>query len=698
MQPCATLGCATLGLIKKRMRDGDEENARPQFHRCLGCHGHYKSLSHHLARRHDCAAIYAATTSLQPSPQSDGLAALRERSDLQRAHVKDQVACDLAELRWEKMVSNQTVDGVKSSVKGWLQSVEASLVKDLQPCISPTAGIDVAALLHERLGIFSDIETARLERNYYQGKLGSAYVEPVRRVLGSHVESVKDSEGKVHSSKTVIDVCWDIPLIAQLQALIDNDPGAWKAIQSASTRWSSPKSAKQGLISDIEFGKVMLLHEKLGAKSGVLYNAEGEEMAKTAWQSYNDEVETCNSLGFAAGKHKILGVYTRLINFDPSDRDDLKYTFVNTVCLSSVVKRYGMTAVIGGVDVNYKDLTGAVSSLGGQMRLFDKGVNLSVPQRLCAASAAGYKSQPVGGWLIYMCADFPAAGACLPFAESVSAGQPCRGCNWQRLSRRAFNPSSFVEKGAGIANSWHLHTLDEVHQKITAVAKVKAVGARHTAMRADGLYKLAYTLHPQVFPWFNGMTMCPQDVMHCEFSSGIANSELAALIYLLVRMREFTVEQLNVTIYLYDFEEGHRPPALHASVASGTMKGKPKHDCHLRWSGSQTLHFAQVSVDLIGGLLSPSALRSPAWKAWLAHMSYLEILLRTHFTYDDVLELDRRVRLHQKLYRAVPEYEGLDRPKHHFATHYANDILNNGPPRMGWCFGCVRFLSSSALP
>ena len=34
----------------------------------------------------------------------------------------------------------------------------------------------------------------------------------------------------------------------------------------------------------------------------------------------------------------------------------------------------------------------------------------------------------------------------------------------------------------------------------------------------------------------------------------------------------------------------------------------------------------------------------------------------------------------------VPEYDGLEVPKHHFAQHVPRDILNQGPPRGYWCF------------
>ena len=57
------------------------------------------------------------------------------------------------------------------------------------------------------------------------------------------------------------------------------------------------------------------------------------------------------------------------------------------------------------------------------------------------------------------------------------------------------------------------------------------------------------------------------------------------------------------------------------------------------------------------------------------------------FTYESVRELDKAISTHLRLYQRVPQYSGRLRPKHHFLTHTAMDILNFGPPRQFWCFG-----------
>ena len=82
--------------------------------------------------------------------------------------------------------------------------------------------------------------------------------------------------------------------------------------------------------------------------------------------------------------------------------------------------------------------------------------------------------------------------------------------------------------------------------------------------------------------------------MHNFFSSGVVNSEAAALIYVLLKKRHFTFEQRTEAFNIYAWPRGSKPPAIHPSVCSGREGGLPKLDAHMRFSGSHTLHFAQV--------------------------------------------------------------------------------------------------------
>lgn len=135
----------------------------------------------------------------------------------------------------------------------------------------------------------------------------------------------------------------------------------------------------------------------------------------------------------------------------------------------------------------------------------------------------------------------------------------------------------------------------QVEAQIAEAKAKKTKKAMHECMRSCGIYKLSYVLHPKVIPYASGIQISPQDGMHTLFSSGIVNSEAAQVLYMLMKKGHFTFPQFTARFDSYvDWQAGKKPPAVHPSVCSGREGGKPKHDAHLRYSGSQTLHFAQV--------------------------------------------------------------------------------------------------------
>ena len=105
----------------------------------------------------------------------------------------------------------------------------------------------------------------------------------------------------------------------------------------------------------------------------------------------------------------------------------------------------------------------------------------------------------------------------------------------------------------------------------------------------------------------------------------------------------------------------------------------------MHYSGSQVMHFTIHSLRLLEQFVQDHS--HPAWKSWVAHVTYVWMLLHPTFTKASILELDRAVGKHHELYTNVKEYGKRFRPKNHFATHYAPEILKWGPPRHFWCFG-----------
>ena len=83
--------------------------------------------------------------------------------------------------------------------------------------------------------------------------------------------------------------------------------------------------------------------------------------------------------------------------------------------------------------------------------------------------------------------------------------------------------------------------------------------------------------------------------------------------------------------------------------------------------------------------------RHPAWISWLKLVELFLVVIQHEHTIDDIARVDDLVLEHSALFDAVPEYNGLKRPKHHFLAHVATDMWRYGPPRGYWCFGFEAF-------
>ena len=185
-------------------------------------------------------------------------------------------------------------------------------------------------------------------------------------------------------------------------------------------------------------------------------------------------------------------------------------------------------------------------------------------------------------------------------------------------------------------------------EQLEVASKARTKVAQDVQMKADGLYNMSYALHPTFFPYFDPFRGVPQDVMHDEFSSGTANSELAEMLYLFISKEKwFTVAQLNASIDSYAWPKGEKPPPIWESVRVGRKGGLPADSAHLRYSGSQTLRFALASRSIIEPLVRDAT--HPAWLSWTAHLHYLNLLLEDFFTHESVLALDKAVQNHHKL-------------------------------------------------
>jgi hypothetical protein len=69
-----------------------------------------------------------------------------------------------------------------------------------------------------------------------------------------------------------------------------------------------------------------------------------------------------------------------------------------------------------------------------------------------------------------------------------------------------------------------------------------------------------------------------------------------------------------------------------------------------------------------------------------------------HFFYEgDAAELESRIDAHLEKFDDVDEYDGLDRPKHHFQKHLPSALQRFGPFRAFWCMPWEAFVQVRPL-
>lgn len=95
------------------------------------------------------------------------------------------------------------------------------------------------------------------------------------------------------------------------------------------------------------------------------------------------------------------------------------------------------------------------------------------------------------------------------------------------------------------------------------------------------------------------------------------------------------------------------------------------------------LHFAMHAERLFLPLVKDTS--DPIWRSLQLHLRIIRLMSQHAISRDSVAELAKTVYDWQELFLSIDEYDDLFKPKAHFYSHYALDILNFGPTRQYWC-------------
>jgi hypothetical protein len=341
---------------------------------CVVCGSRQKSLTNHLAhpantacklefhermRQVASAAAGVADDNVGGVGPDDGLfsaAGDASSSALWDDSCRESVLGDLTTLRFGKHIPEATIGPMKEMVKKWVANSTKRTVEQVRETRGEACANQVAALLNTNFNFFNNIETEKKELAALK-RSSLHYVEPVVRWL------------EVGSPKSRVA---DLPFVDTLtRLLVHNKTVRTQFFASSDLYKSGSLRQPQTVIRDIAQGKALRNHP-LTERS-----TNRKELRFGVVMSY-DDLEVCNPLGVAAGKHNLSCFYAAFTNIRGKERFHHDNMLLLTMAHEYNMKKYSATRVLAGAD----PVTGEAgeddwSSFGAQMRALKDGVAIT---------------------------------------------------------------------------------------------------------------------------------------------------------------------------------------------------------------------------------------------------------------------------------------------------------------------------------
>ena len=563
-----------------------------------------------------------------------------------------------------------------------LSKVEIQRRLKARECLPKSEQGSIEALIEDVFNAHTAVTGRSVDTAY---RAGLDIATPVRRPLIDRPDAYGNPRGPRCGEHV-----YDVPVRNTLEALVAGNPSLLAEFRSAAHQWSQCGAASGAaatvVYSDITDGSMVRDHPELGVNADT-----SDGSTRIGLILYYDDVEVVNAIGSFAGVHKLGLFYWAFVNHDASKRMALHNIHLATVALESDISYYGIEQIVSGPPG--EPSTG--SSIGASLRELDTGVHIKIDGKENTLPATY-----VRGWLILVAADYPAAALMTGSMKGATAIRFCRECEIDRHTDDIHTPNSFVDPAQ--PSAYPLRT------PASYSAAKASCGCNKAKMSAAGWssWEHAFTRIPK----FNMLRGVPPDLMHIE-CEGTLKGEAAALIFYCVRIAKyFDLDDLNAALDMHPFPQGSQPPYFTENVLAGrdakktkrkpkpkpiaspiqkkrskavAKKPLPKMGCHVHMTSGQMLTFTIHSPALFRTLGVPD--NDEVLRCWLTHVQYFTILLQHSISRADVTELDRLIRLHHSQLAEIECYDGLWKPKHHFATHFPLAILLYGPLRHYWC-------------
>ena len=209
--------------------------------------------------------------------------------------------------------------------------------------------------------------------------------------------------------------------------------------------------------------------------------------------------------------------------------------------------------------------------------------------------------------------------------------------------------------------------------------------------------KLTCVLQPDRIPGADSVRDKPPDIMHI-FGAGIIRTEGALALEILFHRKSGLAgndawSNLNVNIANLN---ARLPRGKRISKLYKQRDGKKKNEQHLDLNASEAFLFIVHSRSLIEPLLTDKGRKHPCWLSLQALAAVVQKVMQHVFADQEADQLAELVAAHLEAFDAVHEYQGLERPKHHFMEHLPQALRMFGPFRGFWCMPFEAFLQVRA--
>lgn len=238
----------------------------------------------------------------------------------------------------------------------------------------------------------------------------------------------------------------------------------------------------------------------------------------------------------------------------------------------------------------------------------------------------------------------------LGFSRSFSAKYFCRTCKLNKNETK-----NKIEE-----NTRRLRTIENYEEDI------ELNEPQNTGVRESSIFNKINNYHV--------VENLYADLLH-DMLEGVLKYDFCHIILFLIKTKCFDLELFNIRKQNFNYGETEK--------GNKSTKIKMEHlkAFKLKMSGSEMLTFAHFFPLMIGDLVDVT---SDLWKFVINLIELVDLMLLSHFTNLDILNLKSRIEIHNREYINI--FSDTLKPKHHFLSHYCRIVENSGPFIYLWTF------------